>query len=939
MHPTWPYPGSRWWKFDFHTHTPASTDTPWHSRLGTPEELTPGAWLLKYMAAEIDCVAITDHNSGEWVDKLKAAYTAMQRQAKTGQAPVGFRELHLFPGVEISVQGGFHLLAIFDPSATSQTISDLLAKVEYTGTRGDSDGVTRKGAAEVVAQVKAEGGLAIAAHADRDKGLLQLETSTGKSRLDVNTVRSVLQEPGLVALEWMMPDWSFLPPALLAEMQRTFVRVLGSDCHSFRGQAIPGSRYTWIKMASPNLEGLRLALLDGQGVSVRRSDDGNGFTPFQKPEHFIEALEVQNASYMGRGSKAQRFTFSPYFNALIGGRGTGKSTVIHALRLAYRREQELLPGSEAEQTFGRFIQVAKTRNAPGGLRLDTVVCVEVSRDGLGHHVHWRQDGQGVVVEDWDAATQTFKPSASQEVSAERFPIRLFSQGQIAALADDGAQALLNVVDDAAGTRTAQAALDEAKRAFLSTRAQIRELNGKLKEREVLTVKLGDVQRKLARFEGADHAVILKNYQRAHRQDKELAHQFESAAELTQRLNSLAEAFCLEDLPDGLFDTQADVSALQTVQALQAAVAQARDEVVRAVAQLQAQGQLLRAQLAAAPWSAGHAQARQAYGQLKTDLQQQGVSDPSEYGRLVQERQQLSIEAKRLDALGQQRDGLETRASVQLAAVLAARAAISDKREIFLSDVLRNNAFVRMTLVRYSRDASVTERSLRELLSVMDGRFADDLYQESQDAVPAKGLVANLLGDAATFGQTLQLQKERLVRACNGDGDFGARFNKFLKTEADKRPELIDHLLCWFPEDSLSVAYSRKGNGQDFQPIGQASAGQRAAALLAFLLAHGTEPLVLDQPEDDLDNHLIYDLVVQQIRANKMRRQLIIVTHNPNIVVNGDAEWIQVMDFNHQCFVKQKGGLQEQAVRAEVCQVMEGGKKAFEDRYQRLGREG
>lgn len=137
---------------------------------------------------------------------------------------------------------------------------------------------------------------------------------------------------------------------------------------------------------------------------------------------------------------------------------------------------------------------------------------------------------------------------------------------------------------------------------------------------------------------------------------------------------------------------------------------------------------------------------------------------------------------------------------------------------------------------------------------------------------------------------------------------------------------------------MQVKYSRKGDGRDFQFIGQASAGQRAAAMLAFLLAHGNEPLVLDQPEDDLDNHLIYGLVVQQIRSTKLRRQLIIVTHNPNIVVNGDAELIHVLDFNHQCRVKQTGSLQDQAIRREVCQVMEGGEEAFEMRYHRLGRE-
>ena len=138
---------------------------------------------------------------------------------------------------------------------------------------------------------------------------------------------------------------------------------------------------------------------------------------------------------------------------------------------------------------------------------------------------------------------------------------------------------------------------------------------------------------------------------------------------------------------------------------------------------------------------------------------------------------------------------------------------------------------------------------------------------------------------------------------------------------------------------MRVEYSRRGDGRDFFPIVQASAGQRSAAMLAFLLAHGEEPLVLDQPEDDLDNHLIYDLVVRQIQENKCRRQIIVVTHNPNIVVNGDAEMLHALDFRAgQCSVVKSGSLQERDMRDEVCRVMEGGREAFERRYRRLGRE-
>src|SRR5690606_22106662 len=175
-----PYPGSRWWKFDFHTHTPASKDTQaWQKAMGTPDEITPEKWLLKYMAAEIDCVAVTDHNSGAWIDGLKAAYAEMKAQADAGTPPAGFREITIFPGVEISANGGAHVLALFDPSATTSDIDSLLGAVEYRGTKGDSNGETRIAVNEVIAKILEAGAIAIPAHVDRgDKGLLRVNPGT-----------------------------------------------------------------------------------------------------------------------------------------------------------------------------------------------------------------------------------------------------------------------------------------------------------------------------------------------------------------------------------------------------------------------------------------------------------------------------------------------------------------------------------------------------------------------------------------------------------------------------------------------------------------------------------------------------------------------------------------------------------------------------------------
>jgi hypothetical protein len=942
MSQLWPYAGARWWKFDFHTHTPASKDTTaWQAAIGTPNELTPEKWLLKYMAAEIDCVAVTDHNTGEWVDRLKISYTAMKNLADAGSPPEGFRELHLFPGVEISVQGGFHLLAIFDPSASSQTISDLLAKVHYAGTRGDSDGVTREGAAKVIEHVIAEGGLAIPAHAEGEKGLLQVETGTRKCLLDTNTVKQVLQEPGILAIEWTSGNST--PPKMLQKLKLRFASVVGSDCHSFKGSAVPGSRFTWVKMAKPTMEGLRLALLDGQDVSVRRSDQCNGFAPFKTPEHFIESIEIRNARYMGRGKAGVSLPLNPYFNAVIGGRGTGKSTIVHALRLAYRREKELSQLSEAGQTFSKFNAVAKTKNDNGGLLDDTAVRVKVLRDGWPYRLNWRKDDTENAVEEWDILSTDFMLSDSQVINNQRFPVRLFSQGQIAALAGDSQQALLKVIDDAADTRLQRSAHEEAVSAFLASRARMREMEGRLSGLDSLTLALQDIKRKLERFEGADHTVVLKNYQRTSQQNRELERQLNTAAKLAVNLENVAATLQPEDLQLGLFDANDDATALAVFHALNAGIEKARQEVEASAAKLATLGQTLKEELDSSAWFTRITTATEAYHQLKEGLLQQGVNDPSEYGRLVQEAQRLDTELRNLNALKSQHAELRSTAMSQLEQVQVVRRTISYRRSEFLQATLHDNPYVRIELIPYSQDTHAIERSLREALGVPDGKYADDLYQEQQGSSP-KGLIADLvvavelLGDTPSFEESMKALKARVAQACRGKPEFGGWFNKFLKAEAERRPEYMDHLLCWFPEDGLKVEYSRKGNGRDFQSISQASAGQRAAAMLAFLLAHGGEPLVLDQPEDDLDNHLIYGLVVQQIRSNKQRRQLIIVTHNPNIVVNGDAELIHVLDFNNQCHVKQTGSLQEQDMRQEVCQVMEGGAEAFERRYQRLGGE-
>lgn len=929
------FPGACWWRFDFHTHTPASSDYGRGPDQATLRGIVPSDWLLNFMRAEIDCVAVTDHNSGDWIGPLKEAL----QQLKDAEHPE-FRPLTLFPGAEITANGGVHVLAIFDPSRDGADVAGLLGAVGNHGIRGESSRAVNASPIEVIQKIAETHALPVLAHVDGPSGAWELGG---------NTLGPLLEQEDLFAME--VVNVGSDKPTLYQQRNLQWPEVLGSDAHhpsGPKGARFPGSHFTWVKMENPCLEGLRLALVDGEGFSIRRSDDTEPFDPNSLPDNFLESIQISNARYMGRG-RPEALSFSPWFHALVGGRGTGKSTVIHALRLALRRDHELEAleeGSEPHRTFERFVRVAQGRDDEGALTQSTEIALTFVRNAERYRLRWNQNDSGAIVE--EAANGVWRESVNQSVIPERFPVRLFSQGQIAALAGGSQQALLDLIDDAIGVDGEKKILREARQMYLSLCAQIREIEGRLQGRDALSVRLEDVKRKLRKFEDARHADVLKAYQRRSRQEREVAGQFDSVDGVVGRIRELSEDLTVQETPDQLFDVgnDEDSGALAALSHLHQAVEAAVKELKDSAKKLEANAIRERQKLLETGWQQAVTQARADYESLISELKEQGVADPSEYGELVQERQRLEKERTELEALEAQRVQLLEQAESQKNAVLKARQELSNRREGFLTDHLAGNQYVQISLKPYRQDARAIERGIRDLLGAGYDKFENDILVEA-DGRLTSGVVADLLdrlpNDYAEERQELEQRieniKQRLVAGCQGHRNFGGHFNNFLERQASNRPEFADHVTMWFPDDGLDVKYSQKGDGCDFKAIEQASAGQRAAAMLAFLLAHGSEPIVLDQPEDDLDNHLIYSLVVRQLRENKLRRQIIVVTHNPNIVVNGDAEMLHALDFRAgQCRVVERGSLQGKAMRSEVCHVMEGGHDAFVRRYRRLGRQ-
>jgi hypothetical protein len=125
------------------------------------------------------------------------------------------------------------------------------------------------------------------------------------------------------------------------------------------------------------------------------------------------------------------------------------------------------------------------------------------------------------------------------------------------------------------------------------------------------------------------------------------------------------------------------------------------------------------------------------------------------------------------------------------------------------------------------------------------------------------------------------------------------------------------------------------DGEEYKDSASLSTGQKCTAILPILLLESEAPLLIDQPEDNLDNAFVFDTVVQSILRVKSSRQLILVTHNPNIPVLGEAERIFVMaSTGKQARVAAVGTVDE--VRADIERLLEGGRDAFKRRMERYG---
>ena len=669
------FAGAKWWKFDFHTHTPKSNDFSQEYK-----NMTPEMWLRAFMDKEIDCVAITDHNSGGWIDRLKQTLNELQENK-----PQWFRPIWLFPGVEISANGGVHILAIFGDNRNKSEIESLLDVVKYDGTRGDSDGVTKKSATDVVDEIAERGGIPIPAHVDKK--------ANGLFKIRGHTLKQIVENENIHAME--ICDSNYQKPQIYTMKEDPWTEIISSDVHDFSEDTF--GRFTWIKMDEPSIEGLKLALQDGD-VSVNRNMNEN---PNKLPSYFIEKLEISHAKYIGR-SETLECNFSPFLNAIIGGHGTGKSTLLEFIRLV----MEQVP-DDPEKGSRKYYFLEEDDSL---LNADTNLSLLYWKNSICYRLNYSSTGDNLYLE------QKKDDNSWEQIQGDiktLFPAQIFSQKEIFELAKEPNK-LIKTIDKVpeVDAENIESKVRESINRYKQIESKQQELQEKINQENRLIGELKDLTRQIEYIEASGHKDVMQKYRLRQQQLNEIDILEDKWTEVQHILLETLKKIVPADFNTKIFSENSDILLdLQNTNDKWSDIHKKFEELCQEAESIPIEWQ---SEKDTAPWMKEIESDKVHYEQLRSDFEQQDI-DPDRYNSLIT--QQKNIQ-KELDDIDEYRTRLQTSESEkkeELKKIKKNKKKLSTNRQDFLNSVLHDYQDVSMKIFSLGESWENIEIEIRRIL--------------------------------------------------------------------------------------------------------------------------------------------------------------------------------------------------------------------------------
>ena len=837
----------------------------------------------KAVQLEISVLAITNHDDVSGVPAFRAAAKGTS--------------VRIFPGFEVASGEDIHVLCIYRRDESQERLNQHLGAFRIT------DGRSQLRFVDVLGVVHEQGGVAIAAHVVNNKGLFDI--LDGRARI------AAWRHEDMLAIQ-IPKDIDSLPARvreLVRNEQQDYRRPSRAENQAIavvnakdvvRANDLDDPAATcWIKMSDITVESLRQAFLDPVSRIRLNSDP--------EPAPHAEFLSMR---WDGGFLDETEFLFNENLNVLVGGRGAGKSTVIESLRYVL----DLKPiGQDAEDAHRGIIREVLRPGTKISLR------VRSHRPSATIYRIERIVPNPPVVRHEDGEVSNLHPS--QVIGG----VEVYGQTEISEIArnPDKLTALLARfmdVDTPFGSSRA-----DLRRSLENSRLAIVEVSKELADVDERLGSLPGLEETLDRYRQAGLEERLRERSLVVREEalldsipKRLEPFWETLLQLEELLpidRTFLTERALEDLPGADLIRPTDEVLVRLGERLSAAVAEIN------AALLEATGQVAEIH---GVWATRMDSVEEAYQSILRDLKQSAVDgmafiqlrEDIERLRPLRERHALLERAQnehvvRRQALLVEWERLQARDDQWLS--LAAQ---------MVSQRLRGRVRVE---VQVTHDRTALFEFLRREIG---GQLKDTIDKLSSGSLSLQEFAATCRRGAADLQEAYGLTAAQARRIADADE---ALFMQIEELELLPRVEV-----------SLNVS---SVDDADWQKLENLSKGQKATAVLLLLLLESDAPLVIDQPEDDLDNRFITESVVPRMREEKRNRQFVFSTHNANIPVLGDAEMILGMTASGEATqsrgrgrvpIQHMGSIDAPKVREVVEELLEGGRDAFERRRRRYG---
>ncbi|MGF2614297.1 PHP domain-containing protein [Rossellomorea vietnamensis] len=915
--------GNRWYKTDFHLHTPAS-------KCFKDQNVTPEQWVNRCLEQNLNVVAVTDHNTGAFIDSIKEA------SANTS--------LTVFPGVEVTCgESKVHMLVIFDKDKGTQFVEDFLLSIDIEREAfATSEAYTPLSSIDLVKKVDEKGGIAIPAHIDEFNGLCEIAHVNRGELLNsplvngVHIVHKVFLNTNVsnTEIERTLEEYYNRPigeetykkwkvTAQLAKSHNKSILSFSDNPDSYgdskHGLWGIGNRFTWIKMDEDiSFESLRQALLLPEHRI--RNDFLTESAPYNYPDSWIKSLKVNNTEL---NENEVEFCFNPQMTTIIGGRGTGKSSLIRFIRGVFNKISDLKGLSNLSDEQQNFFKVKQ--NDDGVLKKESILEMIIVRFGKEFKVNlsdFTKNGPELVqVYEYDNYQQEFLPLENRDILSI-FNIDIFSQKQIFEIAKKPNALRERIDNPIKEISIIKEELNNIKSKYLEQSLKVRRNKLNIERKTKIIAEINDKKEQISSFKESGFESLIGEYKNYNSQFSELKILVNQLSQKESFIKAAAEQLEIKEVPNtdkfpSELREEVDLIIDETIveyTKIQSLLEDAQTRTTKLIHEY-------KGKLNQTEWSQNYNKIKSDFDTTKNSLSEKGITDLSKLEVVTEELTSLEESLKSIIEIeGTLEIDIEKQREIRDEFV-EKRKEITSKRREFINGVISDQDNIRIEIKPF-RDSQNFKEVFRRIIQKETG-FDDDVNKIVQSCFTGGDVILNIAGLVKEF--------KDIRKGTTSNLELGGRMLNVIKSLNE---EQIDELTLLVPEDEIGVKYKPNGSSS-FKVLTNASAGQKTSAILTFLLSFGESPLLLDQPEDDLDNHLIYDLIVERLKRTKERRQIVVVSHNANIPVNGDSEWVICMDseasgISSLC----SGAVEEGSIRREICDVMEGGETAFKLRARR-----